>query len=64
MKHDEWSRIQGSLDGLEVAHDEGDRLVARLVLDPVADDPAVAIAGRQIGLGDAMNQLLAQRGGT
>ena len=37
-----------------------DRLVARLVLDAVADDPAVAVAGRQVGLGGAMHQLLAQ----
>ena len=38
----------------------GDRLVARLVLDAVADDPAVAVAGRQVGLGHAVDQLLAQ----
>ena len=43
----------------EVAHHEGDRLVARLVLDAVADDPPLAVASGQLGLGHAVDQLLA-----
>ena len=50
---------QGGRDRPEVAHDDGDRLVARLVLDAVADDPSLAIAGGQLGLGQAGHQLLA-----
>ena len=48
------------VDRLQVAHDDGDRLVARLVLNPVADDPARAVTRRQIGFGDPVNQLFTQ----
>ena len=50
---------QRGRDRLEVAHDDRDRLVARLVLDPVADDPPPAVAGGQLGLGHPVDQLLA-----
>ena len=59
MKQDEWIRTSGAGDRLEVAHHDRDRLVARLVLDPVADDPPPAVAGGQLGLAGAVDQLLA-----
>ncbi len=52
---------QRCFDRPEVAHDDGDRLVARLVLDAVADDPAAAVARRQIGLGDAVTSFSRRR---
>ena len=50
---------QGGGDRLEVPHDEDDRVVSRFVIDLVADDPTAAVARRQLGLGDAMDELLA-----
>ena len=59
MKHDECIRTSGAGIGLEIAHDHRHRLVARLVLDAVDDDPPLAVAGRQLGLGQAGDELLA-----
>ena len=54
MKQDEWSADQGRRGSREVADHEGDRLIERLVLDPVANDPAATISGRHLGLGEPM----------
>ena len=51
---------QWGFDRLQVPHHEGDRLVARFVLDAIGDDPSLAVAGRQVGLGGAMDQLLSR----
>ena len=51
---------QGRLDRRQVAHDERDRLVARLVLHAIADDPAAGRNGGQVRLGDALDELLAE----
>jgi hypothetical protein len=60
VKHDECNRTRGASTFAKVSHDDRDRLVSRLVLNSVADDPAWPVACRQIGLGDPAHQLLAQ----
>ena len=60
MKHDECSRTSGASTDCKFAHHEGDRLVPRLVLDVIGDDPSLAVPRGQIGLGGPMDQLLAE----
>ena len=58
VKQEECTPHQGRGRGLRVSQHDGDRLLV-LVADAVGDDPARSIARGQIGLGNAIDQLLA-----
>ena len=58
MKQEECNRTRGAAAPMRIAQHDGDRLLV-FIADAVGDDPARTISRGQIGLGHAIDQLLA-----